>query len=117
MSIEYAIAAQLLESQRENKLLRQELEELQARIECRVITCVYCGFEYQQGTPTHGASVLTEHIKTCPKHPMKDFQNGMKQIGKILEDNDAKLIDDRNTLLQIKLLHKEIMTNSEQKSL
>ena len=35
------------------------------------ITCVYCGFNYPEGTPTHGAPVLTEHIKTCSRHPMR----------------------------------------------
>ena len=36
-----------------------------------IVTCVYCGMAYPQGTPTHGATVLTEHIKVCEKHPMR----------------------------------------------
>lgn len=37
------------------------------------ITCVYCGQEYPEHTPTHGAdvAVLTEHIAQCEKHPMR----------------------------------------------
>lgn len=35
-----------------------------------VLTCVYCGHAYPQGTPPHGAKVLTDHIKVCAKHPM-----------------------------------------------
>ncbi len=37
----------------------------------RTLTCVYCGKAYPPGTPTSGAEVLTEHIKVCPKHPMR----------------------------------------------
>ena len=40
-----------------------------------VVTCVYCGMEYPEGTPTHGASVLTEHIKVCKKHPMRELES------------------------------------------
>ena len=39
--------------------------------ESRVLTCVYCGHEYPPGSPSHGAEVLTEHIKSCEKHPMR----------------------------------------------
>ncbi len=39
--------------------------------EGRVLTCVYCGHEYPQGTPAHGAEVLTEHIKVCAQHPLQ----------------------------------------------
>ena len=39
--------------------------------EQRVLTCVYCGQAYPPGSPTHGAEVLTEHIKVCAKHPLR----------------------------------------------
>ena len=39
--------------------------------EGRILTCVYCGKEYPQGTPAWGSDVLTEHIRVCPKHPMR----------------------------------------------
>ena len=39
--------------------------------ESRVLTCVYCGVEYPQETPSWGSDVLTEHIKICEKHPMR----------------------------------------------
>lgn len=45
-----------------------------------VLTCVYCGMEYPQGTPSHGASVLTEHIKVCPKHPMRNAEFTIKKL-------------------------------------
>ena len=40
-------------------------------MENRVVTCVYCGHEYPNQTPTSGADVLTAHIKVCPKHPLR----------------------------------------------
>lgn len=40
-------------------------------MENRVLTCVYCGHEYPQGTPAAGSDVLTAHIKVCEKHPMR----------------------------------------------
>ena len=38
------------------------------------LTCVYCGHAYPSGTPAHGAKVLTEHIRTCEKHPMRKLE-------------------------------------------
>lgn len=42
----------------------------------RVITCVYCGHHYPAGTPSSGAdsAALTEHIKVCEKHPMRQLE-------------------------------------------
>lgn len=36
-----------------------------------VLTCVYCGMAYPEGTSTHGSQILTDHIKVCEKHPMR----------------------------------------------
>lgn len=36
-----------------------------------VVTCVYCGYEYPEGTPTAKHALLTAHIKVCSKHPMR----------------------------------------------
>ena len=40
------------------------------------LTCVYCGHEYQAGTPASGSDVkvLTDHIKICEKHPMREAE-------------------------------------------
>lgn len=35
------------------------------------LTCVYCGAAYPEGTPPHGSQVLTDHIRTCEKHPLR----------------------------------------------
>jgi len=37
----------------------------------KTLTCVYCGMAYPEGTPPHGAQILTDHIKVCEKHPMR----------------------------------------------
>lgn len=34
-------------------------------MENRVVTCVYCGHEYPDQTPTSGAEVLTAHISAA----------------------------------------------------
>jgi hypothetical protein len=41
-----------------------------------VLTCVYCGMEYPSGTPASGSDVeaLTEHIKICKKHPLREAE-------------------------------------------
>lgn len=46
----------------------------------RVLTCVYCGHEYPQDTPTHGDRVLTEHIAKCAKHPMRQAQATIERL-------------------------------------
>ena len=38
------------------------------------LTCVYCGMAYPEGTPPHGAQILTDHIKVCEKHPMREAE-------------------------------------------
>lgn len=45
-----------------------------------VVTCVYCGKEYPQGTPSHGANILTEHIKKCEKHPMRKLEEKVTKL-------------------------------------
>lgn len=45
-----------------------------------VVTCVYCGHEYPDGTPTAKAELLTAHIKTCHKHPMRQAEADVKTL-------------------------------------
>jgi len=49
-----------------------------------VVTCVYCGMEYPDGTPTSKAEILTEHIKVCPKHPMRQAEEKITKLQKAL---------------------------------
>ncbi len=55
---------------------RDEAREWVSRLtaEERVLTCVYCGHAYPPGSPEHGAEVLTEHIKVCEKHPIREME-------------------------------------------
>lgn len=39
-----------------------------------ILTCVYCGQAYPPGTPTHGAPILTAHIRVCKEHPMRKLE-------------------------------------------
>ncbi|MEV8518651.1 hypothetical protein ABZR86_02525 [Dyella marensis] len=51
--------------------MHRAMGEVLAISGCRVLTCVYCGKEYPQGTPAAGNAVLTDHIKVCEKHPLR----------------------------------------------
>jgi len=44
------------------------------------LTCVYCGMAYPEGTPPHGSQVLTDHIKACEKHPMRQAEATIKKL-------------------------------------
>lgn len=46
----------------------------------RVLTCVYCGQEYPQGTSTWGNKILTDHIKKCPKHPLREAEAKIEKL-------------------------------------
>ena len=47
--------------------LKQWVADLQSGM---YVNCIYCGHRYPPGTPVVRATVLYEHIKTCPKHPL-----------------------------------------------
>jgi uncharacterized protein len=49
-------------------------------MEGRILTCVYCGHEYPQGTPAAGDQVLTDHIRICPKHPLRAAEEKIKLL-------------------------------------
>lgn len=44
------------------------------------LTCVYCGHAYPEGTPPHGAQILTDHIKVCEKHPMRKLEEDRAKL-------------------------------------
>lgn len=50
----------------------------------RLITCVYCGLEYPDQTPTSGAKILTDHIKICEKHPLRESEEKILMLRKAL---------------------------------
>jgi len=49
-----------------------------------VVTCVYCGHEYPEGTPTAKHDLLTAHIKICEKHPMREAEARIERLRKAL---------------------------------
>lgn len=64
-----------------------------------VVTCVYCGHQYPEGTPTHQAELLTAHIKTCQKHPLREAEIRLKRLGKALADLvDARTKDELDAM-------------------
>lgn len=50
------------------------------------LTCVYCGMAYPEGTPPHGAQILTDHIKVCEKHPMRRAEATISKLRNALAD-------------------------------
>jgi hypothetical protein len=61
----------------------------QPKEDARVLTCVYCGHEYPQGTPAAGSQILTDHIKSCEKHPMAKLRKAL--VGLIDCDGKGEL--------------------------
>lgn len=51
-----------------------------AKVASEVLTCVYCGAQYPNGTPPHGSKILTDHIKVCEKHPMQKLRAGFMEL-------------------------------------
>lgn len=70
----------------------------------RILTCVYCGHEYPAGTPASGldVSALTDHIRVCEKHPMREAEQKITMLRRAL----AGLIgvDGKEELEQMELL-------------
>lgn len=73
----------------------------------RVLTCVYCGQEYPQDTPAWGAQVLTDHIKVCPMHPMRQAEADIATLRKTLQQSVAE----RDAAqAEVRMLREEIAT-------
>lgn len=62
----------------------------------RILTCVYCGHEYPQGTLAAGSEVLTGHIKVCERQPVRKAEADIAVlrsalVGLIGADSEQKL--------------------------
>lgn len=66
----------------------------------RVLTCVYCGHEYPQDTPAAGDAVLTEHIRACEKHPLRDALQKQARVRAALAGLVG--VDGKESLLQLR---------------
>lgn len=49
-----------------------------------ILTCVYCGHAYPEGTPPHGSQVLTDHIRVCEKHPLRKAEADIVKLREAL---------------------------------
>jgi hypothetical protein len=56
-----------------------------------VVTCVYCGMQYPEDTPCHGAEILTEHIKVCEKHPLRKAECEIVNLENIIMEQNEML--------------------------
>lgn len=56
-----------------------EIERLR-RITSIDTCCAYCGAAYPEGTPRFGGNALTEHIKVCSEHPMRQAEERIKAL-------------------------------------
>ncbi len=74
----------LLLDMRQNMPTLIDMEKRNMNNKGRILTCVYCGEAYPQDTPTWGDEVLTEHIKVCPKHPLREAERKIEILKKAL---------------------------------
>lgn len=63
---------------------RAEIAKLQD-ITSKDTCCAYCGAAYPKGTPRFGDNALTEHIKVCPEHPMRECERQLEVVRAELE--------------------------------
>ncbi len=63
------------------------IREAARRLVSNVVTCVYCGHEYPEGTPAAKDALLTEHIARCEKHPMRELSVIVSLLEQTIEMN------------------------------
>ncbi len=66
-----------------------------------ILTCVYCGMAYPEGTPPHGSQILTDHIKVCEKHPMREAEMKISLLRKALFDVVGAELKDELDLIEV----------------
>lgn len=49
-----------------------------------VLRCAFCEAEYPEGTPATQHANLAEHVKVCPKHPMRKVERERDELRKDL---------------------------------
>ena len=73
-----------MESEKE-ELERLRSERVAIQNNSRILTCVYCGKTYPPKTPKSNHTSLNAHIVNCPKHPLKEAIDLLKEVQKALE--------------------------------
>ena len=66
----------------------------------RKVTCVYCGYEYPEGTPESQHELLHQHILTCEKHPVKKLSEALCKLMGIEFPPQKEEIDNMSTTIQ-----------------
>ena len=77
------------------RIAEKALAEYEAAPDHSVVTCVYCGMEYPDGTPAAKAKILTEHIKVCTSHPMHAVTKERDELKRALDrrvERDAESV-------------------------
>jgi hypothetical protein len=82
------------------------VELLIKSFETNVVTCVYCGHQYPEGTPTHQTELLTEHIRFCEYHPLRKSEKRVKKLREALEGVVGE--DSFDGLMEMSLLIKRL---------
>jgi len=52
----------------------------------QTLTCVYCGMAYPEGTPPFGSKILTDHIRVCEKHPLREAELTILKLKKVIKN-------------------------------
>lgn len=63
----------------------------------RIVTCVYCGHQFEDGTPTSQDARLTEHIRVCEKHPMREVEAQLQEARELLR-RMIQACDDKHSI-------------------
>jgi len=100
----------------EQELTRRKAWVRSLQSQTQVLTCVYCGKEYPPGTPTHGADTLTDHIRVCDKHPMRELEREIERLRQELRAYSGGLplcrcwivVDKKGTLACISLTESSV---------
>lgn len=63
----------------------------------KVLRCAFCGHEYPEGTPTHKAQALSDHIRVCPEHPigkeLRTIATTLERAEELARAVEARLAD------------------------
>lgn len=72
------------EAQAAGLMLTKILQDFEAIVP--VVHCAFCGIRYTYGTSEHQRALLTAHIQTCNKHPMRETSDRIAALESSLQD-------------------------------
>jgi len=58
---------------------KERINELEEQIK-RDTFCAYCGIKFPDYTPKYERKILTDHIKICSKHPMRELEEVNEEL-------------------------------------